>query len=209
METTLVHYLALSLHAVGRKAEPGVCDRPSSHRCNLFAAAAASLGAGSPQLDPRWCCMRALTCVVKSSKTQNRCRPRAVAPYKTPDVGGLFSRGECALVLFLSCCVFNGFHRCLCKDQVHSFTQQYTLVSHSLHKGRAAVHTFRPSACQRSHGSSLTLFFVTLSSHTHTSAGWSLSLTVTQHSLISPQTRSGLGSGSHAPLGHCWNSDRQ
>lgn len=41
-------------------------------------------------------------------------------------------------------------------------------MAHSLHKGRAAVHTFRPPACQRSLGSSLTLFFVTLSSHTHT-----------------------------------------
>lgn len=182
----------------------------------VFAAQAASLGAPSPQLGPRCRCMRAMTCDGKSSKTQNRCRPRAVSPYKTPYVGGLFSPGWMCFGLFFLCwCVFIGFHGCLCEDQVHSFTQQYTPMSHSLHTGRAAVHTFRPSACQRSRGSPLTLFFVTLSphTHTHTSAGWSLSLenllTVTQHGLISPQTRSGLGSGSHAPLGHCCDSDRQ
>lgn len=49
-------------------------------------------------------------------------------------VRGLFSGWMCFGLFVFAC--FNSFHQCLCEDQVHSFTQQYAAMPHSLCTGR-------------------------------------------------------------------------
>lgn len=134
-ETKPTNYLKKpSFHAITRKATPGLPFNVTVLCLLLHRAPATSLGThppAPPTLSPHLCACAWWHEMLshQRNKAGNALRPSL---WKHA-VWGLFSGWMCFGLFVFAC--FNSFHQCLCEDQVHSFTQQYAAMPHSLCTG--------------------------------------------------------------------------